>query len=80
MLPGCMDPLFMALGQRHLHHSNMIQVGLSKYMVIDLRSKAAVEPLVRIPDGFSDVLRPQQALNEGSQQHRSEIFAIGVLL
>lgn len=69
----------MALGQRHLHHSNLIQVGLSKYMVIDLRSKAAVEPLV-IPEGFSDVLRPQQALNEGSQQHRSEIFAIGVLL
>ena len=70
------------LVHRDLRWGNILQIGPSKYMVIDLESAAAASPLVKLPQGFADILLTctQSALDDGCYTTRSDMYSIGVLL
>ncbi|KAK9840050.1 hypothetical protein WJX74_002569 [Apatococcus lobatus] len=70
------------LVHRDLRWGNILQIGPSKYMVIDLESAAAALPLVKLPQSFANILRTctQSALDEGCYTTRSDMYSIGVLL
>ena len=70
------------LVHRDLRWGNILQIGSSKYMVIDLESAAAASPLVKLPPGFANILRTctQSALDDGCYTTRSDMYSIGVLL
>ena len=70
------------LAHRDLRWGNILQIGPSKYMVIDLESAAAISPLVKLPQSFANILRTctQSALDDGCYTTRSDMYSIGVLL
>ncbi len=71
------------LVHRDLRWGNIVQIDpSSKYMVIDLESAAAASPLVKLPQGFANVLRTctQSALDDGCYTTRSDMYSMGVLL
>ena len=70
------------LVHRDLRLGNILQIGSSKYMVIDLESATAASPLVKLPRSFANILRTctQRALDDGCYTTRSDMYSIGALL